>query len=219
MNIQRILQFFCLIGLLSCCSGQPQTLVPSSEVVPMRSQPVFVVNHGRHTGLIVPGASMHEALPELAQRFNSPAYYEIGWGDRDFYQAQEVTSGLTLQALFWSKGAVLHVVALFEHPEQHFAGEPVVSTCLSRNELISLQSFLVSSFSRTATDSIIALGPGNYGDSAFYRGEGHYYILNTCNNWTAKALKSSGVKIQPFFKFTAGSIMNFLEKHRRPCTG
>lgn len=89
---------------------------------------------------------MHEALPELAQRFNSPAYYEIGWGDRDFYQAQEVTSGLTLQALFWSKGAVLHVVALFEHPEQHFAGEPVVSTCLSRNELISLQSFLVSVF-------------------------------------------------------------------------
>jgi len=218
MNIQRILQFFCLIGLLGACSGQPQALVPLSELAPIRSQPIFVVNHGRHTGLIVPGPSMHEALPELALHFDSPVYYEIGWGDRDFYQAQEVTSGLALQALFWSKGAAVHVVALFEQPEQYFADEPVVSTCLSKNELASLQSFLVSNFYRTATGSIIALGPGNYGDSAFYRGEGRYYILNTCNNWTAKALKSSGLKIQPFFKCTAGSIINFLEKHRRPCT-
>ena len=56
------------------------------------------------------------------------------------------------------------------------------------------------------------------GDSHFYKGEGHYYLMNTCNNWTARGLKSAGLNISPTFKLTAGSIMGFLARHNKSQT-
>jgi len=40
-----------------------------------------------------------------------------------------------------------------------------------------------------------------------------YYLTNTCNKWTAKALKSIGMDIKPIFYLSAESIMDYLNKH------
>lgn len=218
MKIIKILLFSYGITLLVSCSGKPYALRPVIESDPVRTQSIFVVDHGWHTGLIVTGEEVNEAVPGLSSRFGHPAYYEIGWGDKGFYQAQEITSGLTLQAMFWSEGAVLHVVAFSEDPAKYFSGEPIVSTCLSEKEMTSLKLYIASSFYHSPSDSILALRPGIYGNSEFYDGEGRYYMMNTCNKWTAKALQSSGLEIQPFLKLTASSVMNYIGKERRRCT-
>ncbi|MCV5148187.1 DUF2459 domain-containing protein, partial [Escherichia coli] len=67
---------------------------------------MYIVSHGWHTGIVVPAANVNRVLPQLDARFAQPKWYEIGWGDKGFYQAQEITSSLTLQAMFWSTGAV-----------------------------------------------------------------------------------------------------------------
>ena len=59
---------------------------------------------------------------------------------------------------------------------------------------------------------MIALGAGIYGDSQFYRGAGEYYLTNTCNKWTAKALQSAGMDISPGFKLTADSVMGYIKE-------
>ena len=58
---------------------------------------------------------------------------------------------------------------------------------------------------------MLALKNGIYGNSQFYKGVGDYYLMNTCNKWTAKGLKSIGMDISPIFKLTADSIMTYIK--------
>ena len=204
--------------VIAGCSDRPYAVKPKPECKPVYSHPVSVVSHGWHVGLIISASEVNQVVPDLQSRFGNAAFYEIGWGDKGFYQAEDMTIGLTLQAMFWSKGAVLHVVAIDDIPERYFVGEPIINTCLSENEQSALRTFIASSFAYDVSGRIVALGSGIYGNSEFYEGLGRYSLLNTCNKWTAKALRSSGSDIRPTFKLTAGSVMNYLGSHRRSCS-
>jgi len=59
---------------------------------------------------------------------------------------------------------------------------------------------------------VIKTGQGIYGRSLFYRGEGYYFITNTCNTWTAKMLKTTGAPFDASFTFTASSVMRQSER-------
>jgi len=109
-----ILAAFVIAG----CSDRPYAVAPKPERKPVYSHPVFVVSHGWHVGLILSASEVNQAVPDPLSRFGNAAFYEIGRGDKGFYQAQDITIGLTLQAMFWSKGAVLHVVAIDDIPER-----------------------------------------------------------------------------------------------------
>lgn len=209
----------CFALALSACSGKPHVVEPAADGSGSRSTAMYLVSHGWHAGLVIPAEHLNRIAPELQQRFGDVPYYEIGWGDKGFYQAQEITAGLTLQAMFWSQGAVLHVVGVPAAPARYFSGSEVIETCLTGAELDSLSAFVASSFVRDAGGQVVTLSQGIYGDSQFYDGEGRYYLLNTCNKWTAKALRSAGLDISPAFKLTSGSVMGFLRTHGRACAG
>jgi uncharacterized protein (TIGR02117 family) len=204
--------------VITGCSASPYVIEPKPGHNPVYTHRVYVVSHGWHAGLIVSASDVNQSVPALQSRFGNAAFYEIGWGDKNFYQAHEITLKLKLQALFWSQGAVLHVVALDNIPERYFAGQPLISTCLSDNEQAALRAFIASSFRQDASGHILALGPGIYGNSEFYEGAGNYNLVNTCNKWLAKALRSAGSDIDPTFKLTTGSIMNHLTRHQRSCS-
>lgn len=200
------------------CSGKPYVIEPKTGADGIRSRSVFILNHGWHAGLIVPASEINLLVPELHLRFGDTLYYELGWGDKGFYQSQEITTGLTLQAMFWSEGAVMHVVAVPHAPKAYFEGEEMYDTCLTDTEWLSIKQFIANSFERDAAGHAISLRSGIYGDSQFYSAEGRYYLLNTCNKWTAKALRSAGMDIVPTFKLTSGSVVTYLKLHGRPCT-
>lgn len=201
-----------LLLCVSACSGKPVAIDYKPEAAPVRGNTVYVDNHGWHTGFIIPADKIDADLPFLRDRFaDHPPYYEFGWGDKGFYQAQKVTIGLTLRAMFWSDGSVMHVVAVPTTPFEYFEGSQVLPVMLSDGEFDNLRRFISGSFARDAQGNVIALQQGLYGDSQFYEGAGTYYILNTCNKWTAKGLKSSGLDISTPFKLTAGSVIGYLE--------
>jgi uncharacterized protein (TIGR02117 family) len=204
---------------LIACSGKPYVVEPEERAGSVRSHRLFVVSHGWHTGIIVSARDLNDVVPELESRFGAVPYYEVGWGDKKFYQAREATTGLALQAIFRSEGAVLHVVAIPGHPQDYFFGSEVLETCVPDAGRISLKSFLSGSFTRDASGQAIALSKGIYRDSQFYLGEGRYNLFNTSNKWTAKALRSAGMDISPAFKLTAGSVMSYLRSNPWPCEG
>ena len=216
LALQRVL-LGSLLFLLFACSGKPGAVVPLAEEAPVRAYPVFVVSHGWHTGIIVPGSVLNEALAELSQHFGTPDHYEIGWGDAGFYQAQDITVALALRALFWSRGAVLHLVAFSGKPQHYFKGEPVYATCLSARELSALQRYLVSSFLRNDTEPVVPLRPGLYGESAFYSAAGRYHLFNTCNRWTAGALQAGGLDVSPRLSLTASRVLYSARWQGQPC--
>ena len=190
-----------VIGLIKCFAA---------EIEKSARNEVYVVNHGWHTGFVVTASGIEHVMPELKQRFVNAPYIEFGWGDNEFYQAEEITSGVTLKAIFLPTDSVLHVVAVTQKADNYFKHSEVEKFCLEDSELISLVDFISNSFYRDESGNILKLNNGIYGDSQFYKAKGDFHIFNTCNKWTAKGLESAGMKISTTFKLTAGSIMKYL---------
>ena len=182
----------------------------ATELEKSAKNEVYVVNHGWHTGFVVHASEIQKEIPELTQRFGNAPYIEFGWGDKEFYQANEITPDITLKAIFLPTESVLHAVAVSSEADKYFKHSEVHKFCLEDLELKSLIDFISNSFYRDESGSILKLNHGIYGDSQFYKAKGNFHIFNTCNKWTAKGLESTGMKISTTFKLTAGSIMTFL---------
>lgn len=210
--ILRLLMAIFIVG----CSGKPYVVKPGDN--PDASGVVhrmYVVSHGWHTGIVISAHTMNALVPELGERFGDAPYYELGWGDKGFYQAQEITLGLALQAMFNSEGSVMHVVALPETPVTFFAQSEVHALCINDAQLASLARFLAQSFARDGNGKLQSLQRGIYGNSQFYAAEGRYHMLHTCNSWASKGLLSAGVDIET--SLTAEGVMGGVRKSSQQC--
>lgn len=192
--------------LITACAAQPYTTAPlTAQAQPTKT--VYVVSHGWHTGFVIPADALQARIPALKTRFADTPFLEIGWGDKGFYQAQEITTGLTLRAMFWSSGSILHIVAVPHNVRRYFANSELASLCLSERNYTALLGFIAASFAKDPQGQVLPLKQGIYGDSQFYEGVGTYHLFNTCNKWTAKGLQQAGLELSPTFKLTAGSVM------------
>jgi len=201
-----------IIIILGGCSAKPYIVSYAEKFEGSGQNGVYVVSHGWHTGFVIPAPEIQGVIPELEQRFGNTPYIEFGWGDKGFYQAKETTLGLTLRAIFWPTESVVHSVAVPQKVEEYFSNSEVVKLCLTDGELSALIGFISRSFFRDKSGNLLELQKGIYGDSQFYSGVSDFYLVNTCNRWTAKGLKSIGMDISPTLKLTAGSVMNYLIK-------
>jgi uncharacterized protein (TIGR02117 family) len=201
-----------LLLTISGCSDNPKILNYMEKYSGSGHNEVYVVSHAWHTGFVIPSAKIYEVIPSLEKRFGTSANIEFGWGDKEFYQANEITTGLAIRAILWPTETVVHAVAVPEDVGGYFANSQIELLCLNDNELSSLVKFVSNSFSKNSWGEVELLAKGIYGDSQFYKGTGNYHILNTCNEWTAKGLKSIGMDILPVTKVTAESVMTFLSE-------
>lgn len=198
----------CLVG----CTPPPDRI--SAHPTAPATMAIHVVSHGWHTGFVVPANDIQQRLPALRERFGAVPFIEFGWGDAGFYQASEVTLGLALEGLLWPTESVMHVVAVRRAPARVFVQSEVKRLCLSVTGYAALIDFIVTSFARGANGGVVALRPGIYGDSQFYRGVGNYHAFNTCNTWTARGLERAGVDIAARFTLTASGVMRAIAANR-----
>lgn len=208
MRVNLLLIF---LVILYGCSAKPYAVTDQEAFSGTGSNEVYVVNHGWHTGFVVATKEIQMKIPKIKNRFGSSHYIEFGWGDKGFYQAKEKTSGLALKAIFWPTESVVHAVPVPQNPYKFFPNSEVERLCLTDSELSSLTGFIVNSFNKDTSGAVLELGKGIYGDSQFYKGVGDYYLMNTCNSWTAKGLRSVGMNISTTFKLTAGSVMRYVK--------
>lgn len=204
-----------ILSLLTACSSKPYAVNHIEMPDVAGQEKIYIVNHGWHTGIVVPAKKIQNQLPKLRKRFGDILYIEFGWGDKDYYQAKEITTGLTLNAILWPTGSVIHAVAVPKKADKYFANSMVEILCLNGREYSSLLRFISESFYKDEHSEILELKSGIYGNSQFYKGVGDFYFMNTCNKWTAKGLKSAGMDISPTFKLTAGSIMDYVKEYRQ----
>ncbi|MCK5687869.1 TIGR02117 family protein [Myxococcota bacterium] len=196
--------------MVAACSSKPW-VIKAIKDAPSSGAKIYVVSHGWHTGFVVPAEGMKKLVPELAERFGDAPFIEFGWGDKGFYQSAEITTGLTLQAIFWPTESVIHAVSVPEKIKSYFSGSELKEVSLDGAEHDALLRFISGSFYKDAEGKVSELKRGIYGDSQFYKGMGDYYLMNTCNKWTAKGLKSAGLDVSPTFMLSAGSVMSALE--------
>lgn len=206
-----------MLLVISGCSTKPNIIKQTDISVPMLNE-IYIVNHGWHTGFVIPAYTIQSQLPQLKSRFTNTPYIEFGWGDKAFYQAEEITSSLALRAILWPTESVIHAVAVPEIQGNYWSNSEIVALCLDSHQYALLISFIEHSFYKDNNGHITKLKSELNGNSQFYKGEGDYYLMNTCNKWTAKGLKSAGFDISPSFKLTADSIMDYLSKQNKSLT-
>lgn len=192
------------LSLCGCLTGVQSLYPPSSE---RGCKTIFVVNHGWHTGLIIEDRELVPSLwPEKDER-PTGEYIEFGWGDARFYQAREITGAMKLRAVLFPTSAVLHVVGLSSHPRLYYEGSAIMDIHVSREGLEKLIAYLRQSYARNAGGSAVLIGPGLQENSLFYEADGTYWILHTCNNWVAAALRTTGFPITPGYAMTTGNLV------------
>lgn len=212
--VLAILAFAALAG----CAAEPHAIAFSPVAGEARPHRLFAVSHGWHVGLVLPAAPLAARLPALKERFANASYLEIGWGDKGFYQSEEITASLILQAMFSSTGAVMHVVSLppsADAPFDTFSGSEVLEFCASEREMASINAFVEKSFLKNSAGELISTKPGIYGNSQFYEATGKFHMLNTCNKWVAKGLVSMGLGVNHTFALTSGNLLGQLKSSGR----
>lgn len=178
------------------------------------SYPAFYVgSHGWHTSIIVARAQIPTgAWPRgVADRtFVRYQYLEIGWGDRKFYTAPKPNVAMAFDAVFSPGPSVLHIVGLKSPLAHALPWSALVRVPCTRAEFASLCRALGDTFERDANGRARAISPGLYGEtSRFYPARGRYYLLNTCDTWTARMMRAGGLPADtsPVGTWSAGAII------------
>lgn len=189
----------------SPCQAGPDPAEPAPATIT-----VFVVSHGWHSGIIV-AAALADAHDWPARReFPRAEYYEVGWGDRDYYQARDPGWWLGLRALLWPGPGVLQVVALSGPPQTAFPGAPMQPVRLHPQGAARLGASIAASHERDGDGAAIPLGRALYGEGRFYASVERFHLFFTCNVWVARRLREAGLDLQPAFALTADMLMRQL---------
>lgn len=210
MRAFGVIPVVCAAALAQGCAAAPSA--NAADACPAE-RAVWVVNHGRHAGLVVRRQDLVTARPGLAETLSAGAYVEVGWGDARYYPDPDPGLDLGLRALLWPTASVLHLVVLPEPPARHFRGTEVLSVSLSEAGHRDLLAFIADSFAPAVGDGPPRrLGPPLYGQGGFYPARDHFHLFNTCNTWIARGLEGAGYPVSAGWVVTVDQLLSRLEE-------
>lgn len=175
---------------------------PTSEKI------IYLNTNGIHLDIVLPISAIDTALLSGIENQESAEYLSFGWGDENFYLYTPTWKDLTFNnaftALFLKSSTLMHVT---RYPVKQ---EKWVRVNISQEELDSLNAFIEKAFSKKESGNKIILnnkGYNKYDD--FYKANGSYSALNTCNSWVNLAFKESGMKACFWTPFDFGLLQKY----------
>jgi uncharacterized protein (TIGR02117 family) len=206
-----VLLLLSLLLPVHCTAFRPAAPIAAGEP----SRAVHLINIGWHTGLALRRADIPAGpWPESAD-FPAAVYLEVGWGDRDFYQAPAFDPWLAVKAALLPTSAVLHVVGFDDAPDRYFGSAEIIRIDLSRPSFERLVAFIDDAYDRRGAARASPIGPGLYGNSLFYPATGSFHLFNNCNVWVARGLRRAGLPVVPFWAVTADNLFSQARKFGR----
>ncbi len=189
---------FAMVALaygLAGCAGSPVSPVEPYAGQAPKLQTLYVIASGWHTEIGVPANALTGALASLRNASPHARYFIFGWGQRDYYMAPHPGLGDLFEAAMPGPSVVL-VIPLDESPTTFFiAGSSVFTIHVSQEGLDRLSQFVWDYIEKDPQHLPRRLDDGPYPGSAFYASNGTYSLSNTCNRWTAEALRVSGLPV------------------------
>ncbi len=126
----------------------------------------------------------------------------------DYYQTPDPHMGLILKAALLPTASVLHIVGFSGSVPAYFPYSETIRIELSFAGFEQLTRTITASFARDEAGTTTSLGHGLYGNSRFYLSREIYHLFNTCNVWTARALRTAGLPITPARAISVESLMS-----------
>ena len=93
------------------------------------------------------------------------------------------------------------VIPLGVPPTTYLGADNAWAIPVSRAGAARLSQFLWDNFAKNGSGEPQRAGPGPYPQSVFYASTATYDASNTCNTWTASALRAAGLPV------TAGGVV------------
>lgn len=206
----NLLLLLCGLLLIGCTGLAP---LPATVAGPLESE-IHVVSHGWHAGIVIRRADIPDKAWPEKKDFPDAEFLEVGWGDRDYYQARDPGLGTTLKAALWPTASVLHVAGFRGSVAGYFPNSTVIAIPVSRTGLHALIEYIDATHERRGRHPSPPLGSGLYGDSRYYPAHGSFHLFNNCNRWTARALRAAGLDVSD--SVTVGGLLAQLEHFRGP---
>ncbi len=157
-------------------------------------QNLYVVASGWHTELGIPAETISGPLASLRSALPHARYFVFAWGQRDYYMAQQPGFGDLVGAAIPAPSVML-VVPLEQAPPAFFIGASVFTIAVSQEGLSRLSQFLWDYLEKDLKHLPRRVGDGPYPDASFYASTSTYSLANTCNTWTAEALRVAGLPV------------------------
>ncbi|PWC35464.1 TIGR02117 family protein [Azospirillum sp. TSO22-1] len=172
-------------------------LIPASgEPAATGDVEIFVCTNGVHTDLMLPATTGVMDWTAVLLRPDFPladpgaSHVAFGWGDQAFYletrRWADVKPHTVWRAVFGGGPSVIHA---------QYRPSPAGSPDCGRLMLGEGQYGRLAAFVRATFQEPVQplLGASYAGDDRFYPAVGTYSPFDTCNQWTARALKAAGV--------------------------
>jgi len=201
--VASLLRAFPWLALAACAGLGPAGRPPES----LPRETVYVVSNGWHSGVVVETGTLPPSRWPQRTALGPHRYLEVGWGDRDAYLADRITTGLALRAALASRGSVLLVDGFDQQVPERYRGSDVVELRVSAHGLDGLAGFIEASHAEDAEGRPIRVEPRRNVPGVFFLARGRFHALNTCNSWTAAALRAAGLPLAPRLSLTAYQLM------------
>lgn len=161
---------------------------------------LFVETNGVHVSLVVPISAAGDDLSDIIrpQDLQRPELFGthamIGWGHGGVYRNSptwsDVRVGDVASAVVGSDDTLLHIYHLNDPAPTQYR----VAFRVTAAQYRAIMRDIRGSFRLNAAGQSTPV-PGYGADNLFYRANGRYSALHTCNNWTGDILRRAGVKI------------------------
>lgn len=192
------------------CAAVPEGLFPPAPGEP--TKPVYLVSHGWHAGIVVRRADIPPGVWPQSRDFPDAEFLEVGWGDRDYYMTRRPHLGHVLKAGLLPTASVLQIVGFNGPVERYFPRSEVIRIDLSEDGFERLCRYLEDSHAVDTAGRAQPLGRSLYGRGSFYLSRETYHLFNTCNAWTARAMRAAGCPVTPAANLLVDTLMSNLSR-------
>lgn len=163
--------------------------------------PVYLLWSDIHSDIVLPvrGLSVDwQAVlgdPDVPQPLPEGGWLAFGWGSESFYRdvptMADMTPAIVARALLLDQ-TVVHVAPLPD--PMWIVPERRLTLFVSEESVVALEQHVLATLVRDGAGRADALAGATYGyGDAFFRAEGRYNPVRTCNRWTGEGLRSAGI--------------------------
>lgn len=201
-SIVQQLLILTVFALLAGCAG-----LPSQPALPPGPAPhtIYVVQYGWHTALMLDGPSLLARSSKLRADFSDQHYMLLGWGDGEYFVAENPPWSKAVKALVASDYPALQVGGRDTNPPLGAQARDTVALAVSERGFEKLVAYIDHSIATDADGKPIYLGSQEGHPDRFYQATGNYSVFNNCNSWLAGALREAGMPVSGF-NLTARSV-------------
>ena len=178
---------------------QQSDMTPSSS----HTTTIYLTNNGLHTYLVLPATAVTAQVPALEAHFPDTAWLQVGWGDYHYYGNPEQTKWMGFKALCLPTKAVIGLMAINNPRTDLPKSIRLFEHAANPKTLNAVVAFVCNHIQSNHQPEVIRVRDDG---ELFFLSVGTYSIFNTCNHWTAKALQSAGLEVNPRVAFSPYNV-------------